>query len=390
MEKQSYSKAFYYGFLQFLFMLYYWGGLIYFPYYFKQAGVSDARIGLLVSLISLTVVVLVLPIGVLLDRISPKIFFLAGASIAAIFPVLFLVRSFPRWFELYILVFGISVALIQIAISALFLKEMGEDSRGGQTAIFSIGDILGAGLGSEIGGRFIERFGGRGLFWMLLGFAGLLLIVGLTLPRIRGIAFHLSEYREDLKHPLTWILIFIVMIVASHAGFEYAGYTLLQTEVIGLTAGQVGRLFLYISFSMAVVTYLVGRLNDRIKQQVLLAGLALILSGIFQSLSGYAQNFSQFLVIRILHTTGDSAFFLLIYVIASLAFSKKRAGGNWALILMIRHASIFLFSNIAGAINQSLGFPQGFLASGIIMVFAGLIVIFWLRPKLGVRSFLLS
>ncbi len=385
MEKH-YRKAFYFGFLQFVYMCYYWGGLIYFPYFFKQSGVSDARIGLLISLISLTILALVVPIGIMLDRISPKYFFLIGALVGAAFPLLFLFKNIPKFFELYILIFGVAVALLQIAISALFLKEMGEDSRGGQSAIFSIGDIMGAGIGSELGGLCLKHFGLDGLFWMMLGFAGLLLMVGLALPKVRGIAFHISEYKEDLKHPLSWILIFIVLMVASHAGFEYAGYTLLQTEVIGLNTAQVGRLFLYISISMSIVTYLVGELNDRIKKQVLLCGIALVISGIFQAASGYAHGFNDFLILRILHTTGDSTFFLLIYVMASLAFTRKRAGGSWALIAMVRNAGIFLFANLGGIINQNYGFPQGFLVSGIILVLAGAFVLVWLRPKFQHQS----
>jgi MFS family permease len=70
-----------------------------------------------------------------------------------------------------------------------------------------------------------------------------------------------------------------------------------------------------------------------------------------------------------------------ILVIASLIFSKKRAGGSWAFLAMIRFASIFLAANLAGIINQKYGFPQSFLLSGIIMIFAGLIVILWLRPR---------
>lgn len=381
MRQNVFLRSWYFGITAFLVMAFYWGGLIYFPYFFKQAGISDSRIGLLVSIVSLTNLILVVPIGILLDRFSPKFLFIVGGIVGAIFSMLFIFHPLPEWYELYFFIFGVAVSLLSISNTALFLKQMGDVGPGSQSAVYNIGDVLGAGIGSEIGGRLILYFGPESVFWMLLVIAGLLFVSGIGLPGIRGVAFHISEYKDDLKHPVSWILIFIVLVAASHAGFEHAGYILLQTEVIGLKPATVGRLFLYISFAMALWTYIAGRISDRWKKQVLVSGLALILSGIFQAWSGYGKGFLDFLILRILHVIGDSTFALLILVIASLVFSKKRAGGSWAFLTMVRCASIFLSANIAGFINQRYGFSRSFLLSGIVMIIAGLIVIFVLRPR---------
>jgi len=380
MSRFFFLRVFYYAFLNFIFFGFYWGTLIYLPYYFKQVGVSEARIGFLVSEISLTTLIMIFPLGILSDRIDAKKLFLSGALIGIIFSLLLLKNGSVKGFEPYMFIFSLGTAMLSISLSAHFLKQIAESGRGSQSAIFNIGGLLGAGLGSELSGQIIRHFGDAYLFWLTLGFAVLLFLGGLALPKIKGIPFRISEYKEDLQHPLSWILLFIVLIVASHTGFEHAGYTLLQTQEIGLSPLQVGRIFLYISIWMSLVSYLSGRTYDRTSKPVLWAGLALLVSGIFQSASGYGQGFSDFFIYRALHTAGDSFSSVLMLVIASMVFARKRAGGAWAILLLGRNLSDFIFANLAGQINQELGFRAGFLISGIILFFAGILVIFVLRP----------
>jgi len=355
--------------------------MIYLPYYFKQIGLSDARIGLLMSLVSLVFLVMVVPFGVLADRLNPRNLFLLGALSFMAFAFFFLKNSSLKWFELYMLLFGLASALSSISLSALFLKEMSEQARGGQSALYNIGGVLGAGLGAELGGKLVGFEQGKGLFLLMLALAILLFLSGWALPKKPGIPFKIWEYKKELAHPVSWILIFVVVIVASHAGFEHAGYTLLQTEVIGLSAKQVGRLAFYLSFWMALITWLSGKIQDRTMKPILWAGVALILSGVFQAVSGYAQGFLDFFLYRTAHTAGDCFSMVLMIVIASLVFAKSRAGGSWAVVVMFRNLSYFLFANLGGVINQKWGFRESFVLSGIIMVLAGILLIFWLRPR---------
>jgi sugar phosphate permease len=377
----AYRRIVYYSFLNYLFFQFYWGTHMYMPYYYARAGLSDSRIGFLIGLVSFVTLLVVLPIGALSDRLDPKKLFLAGASVAALFSLLFLAAEPRRIIAPYIFVFGLAVAMLQISLTAHFLKHMEDTGRGNQSAIFAIGSLLGAGIGAQLSGMVVKHFGVENLFWASLGSAALLLVCGLGLPRLKGIPFHLSEYHEDLKHPLSWILLFVAFIVASHSGFEHVGYTLIQTEVMGLSPAKAGELFLYISFWMAAVSWFSGKVHDRAKKPVLYAGLALLISGIFQAASGYGRGFSDFLFIRMMHTVGDSFAGVLMLVVASVVFEKKRAGGSWAILLLVRNLSDFLFANVAGHINQAIGLRRGFLVSGILLVSAGLMVIFILRPR---------
>ena len=266
--------------------------------------------------------------------------------------------------EPYIFIFGVAVAMIQISLTAHFLKQMGDSERGNQSALFAIGSLLGSGIGAQISGLLVKYYGVNSFFWSTLVSSILLFVFGLGLPKIKGIPFHLAEYKEDLRHPLSWILIFVAFIMASHTGFENVGYTLIQTEIMGISPARAGLLLLYICFWSTAMSWISGKVHDYAKKPVLYAGYALLVSGIFQSASGYCHGFGDFLFIRMIHTVGDSFAGVLILVVASVVFSKKRAGGSWAILLLVRNASDFIFANVAGGLNQTIGLRQGFLVSG--------------------------
>jgi len=377
----SFRRVFFYAWLNCLCFCFYWGTHMYMPYYYQQAGLSDRHIGFLISIVSLTTIAVVFPIGFLSDRVDPKKLFLAGAAIGIIFASLFILKPRPEFFEPYIFIFGLAVAMIQIALAAHFLKQVADQERGYQSALYTIGGLIGAGVGAQFNGVIINHFGPANLFWSTLAIAVLLLLFGLMLPRVKGIPFRISEYQDDLRHPLAWILIFTAFIVSSHSGFEHVGYTLIQTRVIGLSVAQAGKLFMYICIWMSLISWISGVVHDRAKKPVMWAGIALLVSGVFQSLSGYGHNFYDFLGYRMIHTMGDSFSGVLILIIASVAFPKKRAGGSWAILILVRNFSDFIFSNAAGELNQTIGLRQGFLVSGILVVVAGLVLILFLRPR---------
>ncbi len=375
-------SAFLYAANNFFVFAFHWAAILYLPLFFKEADLTDGGIGVLMSLFSLSTLILVFPLGVLADRINPKWLFLSGTLAGVLFSLIMpMMHSFFSM-ALLMLLGGAAVSLMLIAISALFIKQIGDERRGFQVAIFNIGSVFGAGFGGYLCGLLSKSLGDvTVLFPLLAAYCLGAVIAGLLLPSIRGIPFSILEYRQDLRHAWAWILIFVVAITASHSGFEHAGYTLLQTEVIGLDAEQVGLAFLYISFWMAAIMLLAGKLHDRFSRPLIMLGLAMITSGMFQAASGYAQGFFDFLIIRFIHTFGDSFSTLLITVVAAIIFPARRIGGTYALVLTVNTASYFLFANVAGAINQNMGFTASFNLSGALLVLGGLSAIFLIRPR---------
>jgi MFS family permease len=385
-----YSKtrsAILYATNHFFIFAFHWAMILYLPLFFKGCGLNDALIGILISLFSLATIILIFPLGVLADRLNPKILFLSGACCAVIFN---LVMPYMQslWAMCALMLFGGgAISLMLISISALFIKQMGIEQRGGQVAIFNTGSIMGAGISAYFSGWFYLWKGDISvIFWLAAAYSALAILTGLLLPSVKGIPFSVLEYKQDMRHAWMWILIFVVAITASHAGFEHAGYTLLQTEVIGLDAEQVGRAFFYISLWMAAITLFAGRLHDRLSRPLIMLGTAMIISGIFQAASAHAHDFLEFLTLRLAHTFGDSFSTLIIPVVAATIFPTRRIGGTYAFILTVNTASYFLFANIGGIMNQNMGFQASFEFSGALLLAGGIIAIFIIRPRLRARS----
>jgi MFS family permease len=385
-EEVLIRKTLPYALAQLCLIAFQWAAMIFMPVFFKERGVSDAGVGTLISLFSLSTLALVFPMGVLSDRVPPRPLLLGGALLAvAASMVMPFCRGFYQMASAMALA-GAAFTFSSIALYSLFFKQVG-GQRGVEVSIFTIGGIMGAGLGAWGCGNLMQLVPvTRALFPVLAGSALAWAVVALFLPRGEGIAFPILEYGQDLKRLRTWVLIAIMFVTASHSGFEQAGYTLLQTEVIGLSTKMVGDLFLIIALWMTVTTLWTGRLHDQEERPLLMMGLALILSGAFMAASGSARGALDFLIYRLLHTAGDSVFQLLTLVVAAMIFPKRRVGGAFAFGLTINTASYFLFANVAGVIGQHSGFRAAFHVSGLIEVIGGIALLMFRSRLRGLFS----
>jgi MFS family permease len=379
-------KSLPYALAQFCVIGFQWAAMIFIPLYFKERGVADADIGILVATFDISTLLLVFPLGVLSDRIPPRPLMIAGGLLAAAACALL-----PWCRDFHEMALGMGAAgagftLTSIALAALFFKQVDPDRRGGEVAVFSIGGVMGGGVGAWVCGQLMKSFPvAHVLFPVAIGFALGWALLALTLPGARGLAFPLLEYGKDLKRGATWVLVGIMIVTASHSGFEHSGYTLLQTEVIHLSTAAIGNLFIIIAVWMALITLWTGRRHDQAERPLLMMGLALIVSGAFMAASGSASGAVDFLAYRLLHTLGDAVFILLIMVVAAAIFPKHRVGGAYAFALTVNTASYALFAYIGGVVGQHHGFDQSFHLAGAIEV-AGGVVLLVLRPWLR-RSF---
>lgn len=377
-----FQKALPYALAQFFVVAFQWMCMLFLPLFFQGQGVSGSGIGNLVSLYSFATLVLVFPLGVLSDRLPPHLLMLAGSGL-----VLLACYFMPTSSDYFVLatgtfIMGAGFTLSWISLFSIFFKQVAEKRRGFQVSVFNIGGILGAGVGGFGCGELIKGLSWPGVIFVLSSvFACLWALMALYLPRTRGIAFPILEYGRDLRRGRTWILVAILFVAASHAGFEHAGYTLLQTEVIGLSPETVGRLFMVLALWMAIITAFTGRMHDQRERPLFMMGFALVLSGVFMAASGSAAGAMDFLIFRVLHTAGDSIVNLLVLVVASMIFPRRRSGGAFAFALTVNTASYFMFANLAGVVGERLGFDSAFHLSGIIEV-AGGIALLALRKKI--------
>jgi MFS family permease len=379
-------KSLPYALAQFCVIAFQWAAMIFIPLYFRQQGLSAARIGALIALFDFSTLLLVFPLGALSDRIPPRPLMIAGGVLAAVAGAALPWRTTLLWMALWMAIAGAAFTLSSIALAALFFKQVGEDRRGAEVAVFSVGGVMGAGVGAWLCGQLMKRFAvAQVLFPAAAGFALGWALLALLLPSEQGLSFPLIEYGRDLKRGATWVLIAIMVVTASHSGFEHSGYTLLQTEVLHLSAAMIGNLFIIIAVWMGLISVWAGRRHDRAERPLLMIGLALLISGAFMAASGSARGPLDFLAYRILHTTGDAVFNLLIMVLAAQIFPKHRVGGAYAFALTINTASYAGFALLGGLVGQRYGFDRAFHLGGAIEILGGTLLLAF-RPRLR-RSF---
>jgi MFS family permease len=208
----------------------------------------------------------------------------------------------------------------------------------------------------------------RALFAAALGGFILLGFLTLRLPDAKPIKFDIARYRDDLRRPAVLFLVASTFIVASHAGVERTSLTLLMTEMVRLSASQVGVVYACVGVWIAGIGLLAGHSFDRTRRVVVVLSLALAWSGIFQAATAFTGTFLSLLVVRLLHTIGDAFFFILNPILMSLILPNARMGGHFGFVLTITMFSTSLFAYLAGAVSQPWGHGVAFVLNGLMMV----------------------
>jgi len=353
----------------FLHFFTFWMVLAYLPLLLESYGFADQQIGFAIGLNSLSSILLVLPLGVLSDYFSPKRTLTLGAvCYSAYFLLLVTLKDFAS-ICLVLVIGGVGAAAVRVILTSLYLKLMGGTGRGKKVAFLQLGGYLGFGLGPLVGGYVYETFG-AGL--MIKG-AWTLSIVIIVLTQLLKdpppVVFSFRDYRRDIKEPNVLFLVAVVFVLGTHFGAEQTSISLLMKDIIGLTKREIGVIFFVLGAWMALLVPFAGMLIDK-KHSIFLFLLGgLLVSSFFQFMTAFTHTFYSLLIVRVIHTMGDTLAILESDVLTARFFPAARLGGNSGLIFCVRTSAIFLFAAFSGWLNQVWGYKMPFIINGI-MVFA--------------------
>ncbi|UCG14292.1 MAG: MFS transporter [Deltaproteobacteria bacterium] len=345
-----------------------WMLIPFLPVYMKGQGLTDAEIGSILGVLSISALVVMLPLGVLSDLFSPKRLILLGGMIFLLFAGGVL-RSKTYWqFLLIVPLGGVAASVFFIVLYALFLKTVGNGRLGKKIAFYQSGIYLGFGVGPTIAGVLIREddFG-----MLLLGavIGGVLLIVlVLRLPESDTIRLDLRGYHSDLRQGRTLLFLVLVMVYGTHFGVEQTTFTLLMKENLGFSAPLIGLVYLSVGCWMAFIAPFAGHRFDvrRSIRAFLWAGL--VLSGTFQILTSIASSVPSMILLRLAHTLGDVLMILSMGLMTATFFPESRLGGNSAVVYATRTCGIFAGNVGAGYLNGALGYSSSFVASGTFLL----------------------
>lgn len=366
------------GFMQATFL---WAILTYITIYWIDMGFSHLQVGLLISVFPLVSLILMIPFGVFVDRISPKQLVIASQLIFAL-SIAGLLTAHDFWTTLLMLgIGGTGNALFSNALSALFYKTLGDRIRGLKLGFFTAGILVGYGLGSLLGGYMLSTYDMNAIFLFSLAGTVPMVVLSLLLPNVAGTRVKISDYRADISNRSVLIFIILVFAFSLHAGAEQSSFSLFLNKEIKLDKESVGWIFFIHANVMALLAVISGFYADRVNSRG--KGLAapyyvgIAVSGVTNILLIFTNSFGTVLATRLTHAVGDSLTLVTRSLIVSNQFVSTRMGGNLATIQVTITLGTLFGSIISGAVP---GYASGFFIAGAAAV-AAVIYALIARPR---------
>lgn len=354
----------------------------------ESLGASPERIGLIVSVSTLTGVLLKLPSGALSDIYGRKFLLRIGVVAFGLPPFLYPFITNVDALTALRFVHGFATAIF--APSALAtVAELYRERRGAALGTYTACTQSGSLLGPFLGGYFVHAAGFSTAFIAagIFGCIGMVLFYSLHLDvsvpqrREQGTAVVLSEMWKGFAAVAknTKVLITSVTDAAKMiANGALMAFLPLYGVSVGLNPGEVGFLFTVQAFTSFFSKPIMGRVSDRFGRQPLIVIGLIICAGTFVCMP----QVSMFPVLLLLSagfgfgeavvSSSSSAL-----VADSSEFKTLGAGmGMQGTIMDIGHASGPL---LAGLLIANLSYPTAFaIISGMQLTAAS---VFWLAMK---------
>ncbi|MBW1723411.1 MAG: MFS transporter [Deltaproteobacteria bacterium] len=359
--------------LHYFYTFSYWTYMIYLPLYFQELGLRESAMGALESAFPLTTLILIFPLGMLSDRLGAGSILKWGAFGVVVFSALMSAVHTKAFLPPLMIFGGAAFSLYYVSINALFFKHVGRESRGWRTAWFFAGGTIGLGTGPLLAGFLMERLGPGAIFLQGAAASAVMTLAALTAPEAPLFKIRLKDYFRDLKQPAAIIVTLTMFLIHTHVGFEQMGYALLMEHVVGLSRSHMGMMFTIIAAWLTFWSLVAGRNYDGGQKPVLVLGVTVVWSGIFQYLTAYSFNFASMALIRLAHSFGDSFFNVILLILVGTTFHRGRVGGNYGFILMINTAAMFLAHNASGFLMEGGRYGLPFMVSGAIMTTGGIV-----------------
>lgn len=338
------------------------------PIYMKAQGIADGEIGSILGLVSISALVLMLPLGLLSDLFSPRRLVLFGGCIFLLFAAGMLTAKVYWQFLVVAPLGGMAGSAFYIVLYALFLKVIDRNSVGKKIAFYQSGMYLGFGVGPAIGGLLVREGGFTAL--LLGALAGGLVVIALILrlPETETFRFDLGGYQRDLRQSRTLLFLVLAFVYATHFGVEQTSFTLLMKESLGFPATRIGLVYLAIGSWMAIIAPFAGHRFDADQNLRTLLLCGLVISGIFQIATSMVPSFPYMVVVRLLHTVGDVMMILSMGVMTAAFFPGARMGGSSAVVFATRTCGVFTGNIGSGFINGAMGYSASFIVSGGVLL----------------------
>ena len=357
----------------FTFTLLFWMIVAFLPLHLRSIGLSPEKSGIVMGIYSIAALIFMIPLGVLSDRLNAKTMLIIGTGLVLLHICgLYYVSEFIPLLGVTF-VGGVGWSLFQTVLYALFLKVIPEEGKGLNIALYQAGLFVGFGVGPLLGGVLIQD-SGYGLVLKVSAVVAIFLALCFSaLPSAKLSVFKWLDYYKDIvrKPPLLFLVLYFVY--GLHFGVEQSGFSVLMDD-LSFSSRQIGVVYMAIGIWMGVLAPFAGRWID-VSQRIapfLIGGI--LLSSVFHILTAYVTGFSQMVIVRLLHTLGDTYVILSFGLLTALLFPEERMGGNSAVVYTVRTLGTFSGNILTGFTAARIGISGSFVFSGVFIMLASLML----------------
>lgn len=349
------------------------------PLYAVELGADVAEAGFAVAITAYVAAFLLVPMGILSDRMGRHRLLGGGLTLFTLAPLLYPLASNSIQLILVRALHGAAAAAFLPAAIALVIDITPVEKRGSAIGWYTASLQLGLMAGPITGGFLLKHFGFDPVFYACAAVSAIALI----LISVRVNAFVYEPAPEVvgvsswswMKQTLVFAAFMTPMFIAIGSG-SIATYVPLYNELLGIDEVGVGSIITILYASSAILRIPAGRLADKIDRKIIIIsglGLSSIAIGLISSF----HTFPQLIMLAVFFGIG-MGFAMPASLAMAADFSPAQTRGlTMAISTSFFQVGFAVGTTAMGLVGQVSNFQTLFLASSLSMGF-GFLVIFGL------------
>lgn len=347
------------------------------PLYAAELGADVAEAGFIAAMTAYVAAFLLVPMGILSDRMGRHRLLGGGLTLFTLAPLLYPLASNSFQLILVRALHGAAAAAFLPAAIALVVDITPNEKRGSAIGWYTASLQLGLMVGPITGGFLLKNFGFTPVFYTCAAVSA----IGLILISVRVHAFVYQPLLEIkgasswrwMKRTLVFAAFMTPMFVAIGSG-SIATYVPLYNEFLGIDEAGAGSIITALYASSAILRIPAGRMADRIDRKIIIiSGLGL--SSLAIGLISPFHTFPQLITLAILFGIG-MGFAMPASLAMAADFSPAQTRGlTMAISTSFFQIGFAVGTTAMGLIGQVSNFQTLFLASSLSIVL-GFLVIF--------------
>ena len=356
-----------------------WALFVHLPSFLHDLGMSEAKIGLIFGVSAFAAVVVRPVIGPMLDRLGRTAMIHSGnvLNVASIFLHL-TVTGITPWLYVIRILHGVALAIAMSAFFTYGADVVPQSRRTQGLALFGVSGLLALALAGVIGDVILKVASFRELVIVAGAFAGLGLLMSLSLPERgpeRPYNTKPSTFLSIIRHQALGPLWFM----ASGLAFVVAAYlTFLRTFVDDIGIGTVGRFFGAFGVTAILLRVLFGSLPDRIgPKRVLYPAIGSLSIGMLVLAS--SSSSTDLAVAGFFCGIGIGFSYPIIFGMIISRAPVTGRGSATSVFTALNDVGVFVGGPILGVIVTSFGYPSMFRFAVVTLVIVTLGFAFWDR-----------